>query len=165
MARSGPTRTERSLNTPVIPPSLCPLSSYSGRISSSVRPEWTLCSSREWGTGSWTSVLSSKPSWPLSCPIPLAWTRDWECTPWKSTGGSLPCLSPSWFSSTMKSESSCWDVTLEDGSRKKLIIKDSCSSEGSNLWPYLLKELFKFCIVVDTSKKFVLFLQYYLKLK
>ncbi len=141
MVRSGPTRIERSLSTLAILPSSCPSSLYSGLISSSVKLGWTPCSNREWRIISWTLVLSLKPLWPLSCPTPLAWTSYWDCTLLSWTGGSRLFPSPSWSSFTMNAESSFWDVTPEDGSSKKLIIKDNWLSGGSNLWPCISTEL------------------------
>lgn len=87
-ARSGRTRTAKSLSILATLPSLCPLSSYSGPIWSFARPGVSQCSSRAWRICSWTLVSYLRLSLPQSSVTPLAWTRVLGCTLSNSLGGS-----------------------------------------------------------------------------
>ena len=75
-----------------------------------------------------TLASSSRPAWPPSCPTPRAWTRVWRCTRWRSTGGFRDCLSPLSSSSSTRFANGSWGTTLEGGSKRKPITRETNQS-------------------------------------
>merc|ERR1712080_592679 len=70
-------------------------------------------------------VSSSRLPSPASCPTVQVWTWVSGCTLSSSTGGFLPCPSPSSSGVTTSAGSSCCVAIQEDGLRRRLIIKPS----------------------------------------